>query len=488
MKLENLEPKKIFRYFEEISMIPRESHSEDKIREYIIEFAKKNNLEYLVEEVGNVIIKKRATKGYENYKTIVLQVHMDMVCVKKEGYEHDFLNDSLDIVVEDGFIKANNTSLGADDGIGMAIVLSILENNELEHSNLSVLFTVEEETTMNGAMYTEVKNLQFDNEEIGAVINVDSENEGTLCVGSAGSISVILDKDIKWISNPLSDKFAYMIHLKDLIGGHSGIDINKNTANAIKLIARFLGELSGVLYIYHIDAGEKQNAIPNYAKVKIVSELNKNELEKEVNRILNIFKSEYPITEPNIKIDIIEEKMPEMVFSYDTFDEILAMLLIIQTGVISMDQYQPNLVETSNNLAIVRSTFEKIRIENCMRSMIESKLNEISSVIRIMGDVLNFKHKLSDKLPAWSYVPNTKLESIMQQEYNKLFGKNMKIEALHAGIESACFVNKLPNAELISIGPDVINPHTCYERIKIDSCGKVLSLLENVLKELKYEK
>ena len=481
--LKKLDPERVFYYFEEITKIPRCSGEEKKISDYLVDFAKKNKLEVIQDEALNVIIKKKGTLGYENSPVVVLQGHMDMVGEKNEGADHDFSKDSIEIFIEGDFIKAKETTLGADDGIAVAMSLAILESKDIPHPPLEVLITTNEETGMNGAMSL---NPEFIRGRI--LINLDSEEEGILLVSCAGGERNKVTIPIIWEENK-KEMEGYIIKTEGLLGGHSGAEINKGRGNSNKILGRILNSINEKLGInlYRISGGAKTNAIPRTAEAGIVVEKGKTGiLKKEISVIEDELKNELRCTDKNIKITLnLDTEEINKIYSKSTSDNIINFLMITPNGVKTMSGEILGLVESSSNIGIVHSTEKEVIFESSIRSSKKSLQKYISRITKIAGEVSGGRWESYSSYPAWEYNPNSYIRDLFKNTYKDIYGKDIKIEAIHAGLECGLFKEKFEDMDMVSLGPDMVGVHTPEERLSISSTKRTWELLTEVLKKIK---
>lgn len=473
-KLENLKPERVFYYFEELSKIPRESGNEKAISDYLIKFGKKLNLETFQDENNNVIIRKKSKKGYENYPGIIIQGHMDMVCEKEEDSNHDFSKDPLDLIINGNIITANKTTLGGDNGIAIAMGMAILEDNHLKCGTLELLGTTSEETTLGGALALKPNLLEGK-----MLINIDSEDEGVLTVGSAGGVEIDANLTIK--KQKILGKYIYTIELLNLKGGHSGTEINKERGNSNKIMMELLENLlsNSNIKLSSISGGTKDNAIPRTAKAIISSENNINALlENNCKKII----AKYSTFETNIEFKLSCEENKEIeVISDENFKNYLKIIKEVPTGVGTFMKEYPNIVESSDNLAIVRTLENTITIILSLRSSDPKILNElkekISNILKNNGANFEF----SDGYPEWKYKPHSPLRDKALEIYKKMYGKDMVVEVIHAGLECGALSQNYPDLDFISIGPNLKDVHTPNEYIEIDSTERVYEYILNLI-------
>lgn len=482
----NLQPESVFHFFSEICQIPRPSKREEKIIAYLKDFGKKHGLETKVDEVGNVLIKKPATKGKENLQTVVLQSHIDMVCEKNSDVEHDFLKDPIETVVDGEWLKAKGTTLGADNGIGVATELAILDAKDIEHGPIECLFTIDEETGLTGAFALKEG---FLNGNI--LINLDSEDEGELFIGCAGGSDTVAEFAYQTIAVP-QDYFCFHVGIKGLTGGHSGDDINKNRANANKLLVRFLTFISQKydLYLCEIHGGNLRNAIPREAHAICAIPM----ADKENVRIdLNVFaaevENEYSVTEPDIKFILQSESLCREAIDHDTTNRLLKSLYAVHNGVLAMSQDIPGLVETSSNLASIRmKDGNVIKIETSQRSSILSSKEDVLNMVGAAFELGGAKVSVGEGYPGWKPNPSSPILEVAVKAYKRLFGVDPKVKAIHAGLECGLFLEKYPSLDMVSFGPTLRGVHSPDERMLIPTVDKFWRHLLEVLANIPEKK
>lgn len=479
--LSHLKPEPVWKYFEEILSIPRPSKKEEKIIEYLIQFAKNHHLAYQKDKAGNVLISKPATAGMENLKTVVLQSHVDMVCEKNSDSNHNFDKDPIIPVVDGEWLKAKETTLGADNGIGVAIQLAILASNDITHGPLECLFTVDEETGLTGAFALQ-ENFFTGN----TLINLDSEDEGEIYIGCAGGKDTVANIRFEK-KKPPRKQIPLSISITGLRGGHSGDDIHKGYANAIKLLTRILFHIEQTygLKLAHIDGGNLRNAIPReaFATIYVTHEVVER-VKSDVQHFYQIFKEEYKQTEPNIKVDIQETKHTDYIIDKRTQAKIISVLYACPHGVIAWSQDMPGLVETSTNLASVKIKKNKIEITTSQRSSVESAKIDIANMVASVFYLVKADVKHSNGYPGWKPNPKSEILKIAKRAYRDLFDKEAKVKAIHAGLECGLFLEKYPSLDMISIGPTMRGVHSPDERLHIPSVEQFWKFLLEILKNI----
>jgi len=482
MEIKNLKPTEVFQYFDEILQIPRPSKKEEKIIAYLENFAKKNNLDFKKDKVGNVLIKKPATPGYEDKPIVILQSHLDMVPEKRTDLQHNFETDPIQAFVDtDNWIKTNGTTLGADDGIGIAAAMAVLTHKELKHPAIEALFTVDEETGMTGAFGIEKG---FLNGEI--LINLDSEDEGELFIGSAGGMDTTAV--FKYDRRPSKDKdLAIEISIDKLHGGHSGDEIDKGYANAIQLLNRFLWNVynSIDLDLYHFEGGKLRNAIPKDAKAIIaISEDKYPKFETLFTEYKKVFANEYGVIEPNMVFEFKKVEKPEMIIDRATAHSFLWSVYSCPHGVYAMDPEIENLVQTSTNLATVKTLEDQIVIGSSQRSSIDSSKIDIATKVRTSFELAGAEVKHGSFYPGWKPNPQSAILKTTVESYEKLFKTKPIVRAIHAGLECGLFLEKYPNFDMISFGPTIKGAHTPEEKLEISTVEKFWLLLVDVLENI----
>ena len=476
--LNNLNPSLVFKYFEEISQIPRGSGNEKEISDYLYKFAKDLNLEVVQDDYLNIIIKKPATKGYENYPGVILQGHMDMVCEKNKDVDHDFEKDPIELKIVDDMIYANGTTLGADNGIAVAMSLAILASNDLAHPALEVLITSNEEAGMTGAMGLDgsIFNGKY-------IINLDSEEEGYLLVSCAGGNRsyVTLPLTFKPIAE---DKQVLLLEVKGLLGGHSGMDIVKQRANSNVTMGRILNSLGVEFDLVEVNGGSKNNAIPRECEAKIV--VNKDQvdaLKDSVSKIEEILKHEFRSTDANLQV-VVSESNADKALSDDCKSKVILLLNLIPNGIQTQSMEIEGLVESSTNLGVVKTENNIMSFESAVRSSVATLRENINNKTKLIADYVGANFENTDGYPAWEYAKDSKLEQLCIDVYEKLTGKKPIITAIHAGLECGLLLDKMPGCEAISMGPDMFEVHTPNEHLSISSVKNVYEYLLEVLKAM----
>ncbi len=478
----NLQPAKVWQYFGELMNIPRPSKHEEKVSAYLQKFGHDHGYETLADEVGNVLIRKPAYQGYENAPGVCLQAHMDMVCEKNGDKQFDFFTQGIEAYVEDGWLVGNGTTLGADDGIGVAAALAILDDKSIQHGPLECLFTVDEETGLTGA-----SNLHTDWLKSNILLNFDDEDEGEYCIGCAGGIDTVADID--YTTRPVpSGVEAFRIRVYGLQGGHSGDDINKGRGNANKLLNRILWNATEKCKIglARIDGGNLRNAIAReaWADIVVLPE-HVSELKEIVETFATNLQFEFRSTEPGLTIELVKTEMPSSLIDEKTHHNLLDALFACAHGVLAMSREIENFVETSTNLASVKMDDKQIHICTSQRSSVESaKLaaaQKIESTFRMIG--AHVSH--SDGYPGWTPNPDSKVLKVGVETYKRMFGHDPIVRAIHAGLECGLIGEKYPKMDMISYGPTLRGVHAPGEKIEIKTVEMFWNLTLKILKNLK---
>ena len=480
-EISNLEPKFVWKHFDEIRKIPRCSKHEEKIREYVVNFAKKQNLKYKEDKVGNIVICKTATKGMENKPGIILQGHLDMVCEKNSDITFDFSKDPLQLKLKGDILTAVGTTLGADNGIGLAISLAILEDKNIKHGPIESLFTIDEETGLTGAFAMEkdmIKNK--------ILLNLDSEDFGVLTVGCAGGGDSKIELPIK--TQPAkNDLESIIVKVSGLRGGHSGVDINEQRGNAIKLLVRMLWKTCEDyhFYISEIKGGDKHNAIPREAYAKIMideSEKNKfmDAIKKEEKDILGEIK---PI-DPNFRVKIENTEKIQTILNEESQCKILNLVHALPHGVDKKSYDIPDLVDTSTNLATISFNKNNVLINTSTRSSIKSALQDLRDRIYAVADLAGAKIIEEAPYPGWKPNLESNILKISKKVFKNMYGKEPKVEAIHAGLECGIIGEKYEDMDMISIGPTVKYPHSPEEQVHVSTVDKTYKFVLKILEEI----
>lgn len=472
----------VFAFFKAMNQVPRGSGNEEAISNWLVDFAKERDLEVIQDEAWNVIIKKPASKGYEGAKPVIIQGHMDMVPEKEADSDHDFEKDPIALIVDGDYIHADKTTLGADNGIAVAMALAILDSHEIEHPALEVVITTEEETGMGGAFALDAKHL-----EARQLINLDSEAEGELLTSCSGGLGTLVSLPIE--KEELSPGKCKIIKLTGLQGGHSGMEIDQQRGNAVKLLARVLYELTDEhpYQLIYINGGSKHNAIPREAEARIHLEAY-DKLEAFAEKWTEILRHEFHGIDQNVQVVIEEPTEPvEAAMTQETRDKALAIINLTPTGVINMSADIEGLVQTSNNLGILITKGDVITFQSAIRSSVRTMKYAVASQIKTLAELTSSSITYPSEYPAWEYAPVSRLRDIFIESYKEDYdGKEPHVTALHAGLECGVFAEKLDNEiDMISFGPNLYDVHTPKERMQISSVERTYHLLLTLLKNLK---
>lgn len=481
-EIKNLEPKLMWESFNEITQIPRPSKKEEKIRAFLVEFGKKHGLETLTDDIGNVLIRKPATNGYENRKMVVLQSHMDMVCEKNSDITFNFETDPIKPRIEGEWVKATGTTLGADCGIGVAASMAVLADNSIEHGPIEALFTVDEETGLTGAFA-----LKDDFLKSSILLNLDSEDEGELFIGCAGGRDTIAEL-IFIPTNSDFQKIPYDIYIGGLNGGHSGDDINKGLGNANKLLIRVLEAIRSNMEmdLVSIDCGNLRNAIAREGKATVmINPSDEVKLKNIIAELESHFKNEYHKTEKGLIIDFKKShRIYDKIIDSETTEKLILSMYACPHGVLAMSQDIANFVETSTNLASVKMKNDKIIITTSQRSSVESALNSSCEMVGATFRLAGARVEHTDGYPGWTPNPDSEIVKITSKAYVDIFNKEPKVLAIHAGLECGLIGKTYPQLDMISFGPTIKGAHSPDERLKIDTASMFWDLLLEVLKRI----
>jgi dipeptidase D len=479
--IRKLEPKQLWNIFYDITQIPHPSKKEKRIVDYVVKFGKEHKLETIVDKVGNVIIKKPATKGMEKRKGVILQTHLDMVPQKNNDKKHDFEKDPIETIIDGNWVKANGTTLGSDNGIGVAAALSVLSAKDLQHGPIEALFTIDEETGMTGVFGLKKGLLKGD-----ILMNLDSEDEHEICVGCAGGIDVSAIKKYKEENAPRG-MTAYRITVIGLKGGHSGVDIALGRANSNKLMFRFLMQAESDLGIRLAEAGggNLRNAIPreSYA-ILLVAGAKARLLEKLVKGYEKMYRAEFAETEPGLSFSFKKCETPSKVMIKQDQYKIIRSVFACPNGVQRMSQAMKGLVETSNNMAIVKVAKGNFEVHSLCRSSVNSSKEATAWKIAAVFHLIDAKVTLTGGYPGWKPNMESPVLKVMSNTYKKMFGTVPDIKAIHAGLECAIIGGTYPNLDMISFGPTINFPHSPDEKVNIPSVKKFYDFLCESLKQV----
>ncbi|MBN2599725.1 MAG: aminoacyl-histidine dipeptidase [Candidatus Thermoplasmatota archaeon] len=475
--IENLEPKLVWKHFDEIRQIPRCSKHEEKIRDYIVNFAHNQGLKTKVDQIGNVVVHKPATPGMQHKPTVILQGHMDMVCEKNSDVTFDFSNDPIQLMIKGDLLTANGTTLGADNGIGLAISLAILEDKAVKHGPIEALFTVDEETGLTGAFAMKSDMLTGK-----IMLNLDSEDFGVITVGCAGGGDSSIELPIQMQPTPGDE--SLLVKVSGLRGGHSGVDIHEQRGNAIKILTRLLWKASQnqEFFLFDIKGGDKHNAIPReaYAKVSIQKN-NKNEFVKDVKAEEKEIYEEIKPIDPNFKVEVTSAEPSKNALEKTSQRNLLNLLHGLPHGVHQMNYDIKTLVNTSTNLATISVKENAILIGMSSRSPMKSALQDMRDRIKAIAVLANAKVSEGTPYPGWKPDLQSKILALSKKIFIDMFKTEPKIEAIHAGLECGIIGEKFPGLDMVSIGPTIKNPHSPEEHVSISTVDKFYRYLIKIL-------
>lgn len=478
----DLKPERVFYYFEQLCGIPHGSYNTKAISDYCVGVAQTLGLKVRQDELNNVVIFKPASPGYENLPTLMIQGHLDMVCEKNAEVDFDFMTEGLNLYTEDGYVKAKGTTLGGDDGIAVAYGLAILEDNTLCHPALEVVFTTEEEVGMEGVAGLDVSDLQA-----AYLLNLDSEDEGHILAGCAGGLKSTVTFQV---SRQPQEGFVVDLKIKGLAGGHSGTEINKGRANANILMGRLLFELHKQLNygIIQLHGGLKDNAIPREAFAALVVHPEEGVLVKEiVNDFQRMVENEFYYTDPDVEVqcEIHEQETVAEAFSMMLMEKVIFMLMEAPNGVQTMSGALPGLVESSLNLGIVITEETQVKFCFAVRSAIDSLKVYISDKLRYLAELFGGDYNISGLYPEWSYKKDSKLRDLLIGVYEEMYHETPVVETIHAGLECGLLLEKMPQLDIVSIGPDMKDIHTPREALDIASVERTYEYILEILKQFK---
>ncbi len=474
-----LEPTTLWNNFADLNAVPRGSKKEEKVIQFMVDFGKKLNLETIIDPVGNVIIKKPASKGMENRKTIVMQGHLDMVHQKNSDTNFDFDTEGIKMKVVDGWVKADGTTLGADNGLGVAAIMSILASKDIKHPAVEALFTIDEETGMTGAMGLQAGYLKGE-----ILLNLDTEEDDEIDIGCAGGIDITAKNVYHEVNTPINS-VGFSISVTGLNGGHSGMDIHKGLGNANKIMNRLLYVAQEHLRISEINGGSLRNAIPreSFALISVYSS-RKDVFLKLINATITQIKKELKTVDPNLTVTVTETIAPKKVMTTISQITLLNTIYATHNGVFRMSNDMENLVETSNNVARIIVKDEVITIMCLTRSSVETSKSDLVNTLKSAFELAGYQVTLSGSYPGWKPNVNSQILNVLTETYEKLFGSKAAVVACHAGLECGILGTNYPDMDMISFGPTIQGAHSPDERANIKSAQKfwkyLLSILENI--------
>ncbi|HKK81007.1 MAG TPA: aminoacyl-histidine dipeptidase [Prolixibacteraceae bacterium] len=477
-EIKNIEPRELWSNFYELTQQPRPSKKEKNAALFVKSFGEKLGLETTMDEAGNVIIRKPASPGYEEHKTVVLQGHIDMVPQANSGISFNFEKDAIEAFIDGDWVTARDTTLGADNGIGVAAAMAVLQSKTLKHGPIEVLVTVDEETGMTGAFALEPDVMKGD-----ILINLDSEDENEISVGCAGGVDVNASWEFQDDEEVVGD-VAYQIEITGLHGGHSGLDIHLGRGNACKLMGRLLKDVIGKhgARLASIDCGNMRNAIPREGvAVVTIDNSQVDAFEQVIKDTEKVWQNELGRVEENLKLKAQKTDMPESMIPEMIQDDVVNAVCAARNGVMRMSDAMPGVVETSTNFSIVRSASGRIDVQCLTRSFIDTARDGIASSLESCFELAGAKVKTEGAYPGWKPNPNSEILTIMRDTFEGMNGKKAGEVAMHAGLECGILGDKYPNWDMVSIGPTIKNPHSPSEKVHIDSVERFWKFLVKVL-------
>jgi dipeptidase D len=480
-EIRNLEPKIIWNHFADLNAIPRPSKKEEQVIEFMMNFGKNLHLETFTDSVGNVIIKKPATKNFEDRKTIVLQSHLDMVHQKNSSTIFDFENEGINMFIEGDWVTADGTTLGADNGMGVAAIMAVLSSKEIQHPTIEALFTIDEETGMTGAMGLKPGLLEGE-----ILLNLDTEEDDEIGMGCAGGVDITATRKYSEELTPDNAK-GFSITVKGLNGGHSGMDIHKGLGNANKIMNRLLfeGFTKFGLRISEINGGSLRNAIPRESKAIVsIDAVSMEIFLKEIQQLITRIKNEFLTVEPNLIIEIQKVTTPEKVIEVGVQENFIKAIYTSLNGVYRMSPTISGLVETSNNIARVIAKEGLIKINCLTRSSSDSSKQDLTNSLKSAFELAGFDSKFSGEYPGWQPNIHSKILEVVSNIYEELHGKKARVAACHAGLECGILGQNYPTMDMVSFGPTILGAHSPDEKVSISSTQKFWNFLQEILKNI----
>ncbi|SNR52253.1 dipeptidase D [Lutibacter agarilyticus] len=474
-----LEPSVLWNNFADLNSVPRGSKKEEKVIQFMVDFGNKLNLETIVDPVGNVIIKKPASKGFENRKTVVLQSHLDMVHQKNSDTIFDFDTEGIKMKIDGEWVKAEGTTLGADNGLGVAAIMSILASKDIKHPAIEGLFTIDEETGMTGAMGLQAGYLDGE-----ILLNLDTEEDDEIDIGCAGGIDITAENTYNEVNTP-TNSTGYSIAVTGLNGGHSGMDIDKGLGNANKIMNRVLYEAQDFLRVSEINGGSLRNAIPreSFAKIAVYNS-QKNAFLKLIKKVTKDIKTEFKTVDPNLEIEVTQIDVPAKVMTTISQSNLLKAIYIAHNGVYRMSHDMEGLVETSNNVARIIVKDEDITILCLTRSSVETSKTDLANALTATFELAGYTVTQSGSYPGWKPNIDSPILKVLSNKYEEMFGEKANVVACHAGLECGILGTNYPEMDMISFGPTIQGAHSPDERAHIKSSQKfwkfLLTILENI--------
>ncbi|MFN8770117.1 MAG: beta-Ala-His dipeptidase [Neisseriaceae bacterium] len=474
----DLMPSAVWGYFDQICKIPRPSKKEDQIRQFIVYEARALGLEYIITEIGNVVINKPAFSGMENCKKITIQVHMDMVPAKLQSSSHNFETDPIKAYIDGQWVTADGTTLGADNGIGIAFALAILKSKDIKHGPLEILATTDEEAGMTGAFGLNHGEISGD-----ILLNLDSENDTEVCIGCAGGINTEIKLPIKKVNYDKVGKIALKVALDGLYSGHSGVDIHLGRANAIKEIANLMYSLQQIVSfdLCHISGGKLRNVIPAYCEIIIIVEnKDKDALIKFIKSFEADLKHEYVKTESRLKLTVSDIQLPDTIIETQTVHNLILALKSCFNGMLEMN-WELNIPQTSSNLGVIKSVNNEIEIISLQRSPDAFAKKNLAKQVAAPFELIGAKTFYSGEYPGWLPNLSSEMLGVVTKGYKEIFSQEVKVSATHGGLECGLILDKYSKMDAVSIGPTICDPHSANERVSIKSVDKIWTLLQNIL-------
>ena len=474
--LSDLEPKRVFHYFEEICGIPHGSYNEKVISDYLVAYAKEHGFEYVQDKLYNVLMWIPASEGYEKEEPIILQGHMDMVCEKKPGVVLDMEKESIELVVDGDYVRAKDTTLGGDDGIAIAYMLAVAEDKTIAHPPLEYIITVSEEVGMDGAAGIDLSKLKGNR-----MLNIDSEEEGIFLTSCAGGVSAHVTIPVLW--ELANGKQWYELVVSGLLGGHSGAEIHKERANSNKVLGRILSDIHGTesLVLSAMEGGSKDNAIPLYSRAVIGLDAKDVDIvRKQIEKISVVLKAEYAVSDSEIAVCMKEMESKELVtkvLSKESLNHVITFLVTAPDGVQNMSVSVPGLVETSLNMGIMKLTDEHLFTQHAIRSSVTTKKHNVANQMKWLAEAFGGTVECKGEYPAWEYKNESEVRNRIVALYEKMYGKQPKMEGIHAGLECGLLAGKIANLDCVSMGPNIFDIHTPAERLSISSTKRVYEFL-----------
>lgn len=476
-EIRNLAPQNVWGYFDDICSIPHGSDNMDGINKYLVDFAKANELEYITDEVKNVIIIKEATPGYEEVPAVIMQAHVDMVCAKVADKEIDFLTEAITPYIDGAYVKADGTTLGADNGVGAAMMLAVLADKTLEHPRVEAVFTINEETSMEGAFNIDLSPLKGRR-----MLNLDSEEEGIFTVSSAGGMNIDTEYTI---AREAFEGNTYKVLVHGGIGGHSGAEIHRGRSNANTVLGRALRYLAGKfdMRLVSIKGGKAHNVINNLAEAIVVAKAEYNDFDYELSQIEAIVRAEYSSTDPEITLDSEPAETSEVPMDAASTKTIIEFAYGAMDGIQYMSFDMEGLVETSMNFAVSVSEGDVYKTVTSVRSCVESRLDLVADKAILRAEAYGMKASTRGRYPGWQYAKESELRETCVRVWTELFGVIPEVVALHAGLECGIFIGKMPDLDAIAVGPNLFAVHSPDESVEIASVDKTYRFVCEVLKQ-----